>query len=173
MIPTEEHRYFTVANQDGGVEFQGFFETEYQRMLHTMLLACGNRDEAEELVQEAMARAFERWDRVSRAQSPAAYVYQIAFNLLRKRRRRATFVRLTTDTGRVVDDPATRIAQRDEIRVALMRLPPTQRNAIILVDWLGLRSEEAAAILRTRPSSVRASLHRGRSQFRSHIGAQS
>jgi RNA polymerase sigma-70 factor (ECF subfamily) len=52
-----------------------------------------------------------------------------------------------------------------------MRLPPSQRGAVILKDVLGYSNEEVAVILGTTLAASKAALHRGRAQLRLHAGA--
>ncbi len=54
-----------------------------RRLLGSMVLYCGDRMLAEEITQEALVRALERWSRVSRMASPEAWVYKTALNLAR------------------------------------------------------------------------------------------
>jgi RNA polymerase sigma-70 factor (ECF subfamily) len=68
--------------------FGSFFEAEYDGLYRTLLLMVGSRTEADELAQEAMARVYERWDRVRGMGSAAGYAYAVAFNLNRRRLRR-------------------------------------------------------------------------------------
>ena len=68
--------------------FEEFFRIEYPRLAKAILLVTGDASEAEVLVQEAMARVLERWERVQGMQFPAAYVYRVAVNLHRRRLRR-------------------------------------------------------------------------------------
>ena len=56
--------------------FRWFFEAEYRRLCEALYLLTGDAYEAEDLAQEAMTRALERWDRVARMDSPAGYVYR-------------------------------------------------------------------------------------------------
>jgi RNA polymerase sigma-70 factor (ECF subfamily) len=53
---------------------------------------------------------------------------------------------------------------------ALMSLPPGQRQALVLTEWLGLDSAEAGRVLGIRPSSVRARIHRARVAFKEALG---
>src|SRR5688572_23341004 len=69
--------------------FEAFFESEQRRLFGTLCLVTGNRSEAEELMQEAFLRVWERWDSVSSLNDPPGYLYRTAFNLLRNRLRRA------------------------------------------------------------------------------------
>ena len=153
-----------------GSGFRRFFESDYERMFHTLFLACGNREEAEDFVQEAMARAFERWEQVQAAQSPTSYVYKIAFNLLRRRRRRDALARRLLRREVEAEDPTADVERRVLVVEALMALPLTQREVVVLVYWRGMTSEEAANILGIKPGAVRARLHRGRDALRRLLG---
>jgi RNA polymerase sigma-70 factor (ECF subfamily) len=53
---------------------------------------------------------------------------------------------------------------------ALQSLTRQQREALVLVEWLGFDSEEAASILGIRASSVRTRLHRARTALRTQLG---
>src|SRR5688572_10314123 len=70
------------------VAFEGFFHREYPRLVKSLYLTTSDLLEAEELAQEAMARVFERWDRVKAMDAPGGYLYRTAMNLNRKRLRR-------------------------------------------------------------------------------------
>ena len=66
-------------------DFGTFFAIEYRRLFEVLYLLTRDRTEAEDLAQEAMARAYERWSGI---RDPTRYVYRTAFNLHRTLRRR-------------------------------------------------------------------------------------
>lgn len=154
-----------------GLGFEAFFQAEYERLLRTMFVQCRSRSEAEDLAQETMARVFERWDSVRHADSPTAYAYGIAFNLHRSAVRRARLAlrhrRADRDTP---DDPGAIAERRDELLRALRSLPPSQREALLLVELVGMTSEEAARVLGIEPASVRGRIHRARTTLRAKLG---
>jgi RNA polymerase sigma-70 factor (ECF subfamily) len=51
------------------------------RLVGALALHCGDRGTAEELAQEALARAWQRWTQVQQMQNPSAWIYRVAFNL--------------------------------------------------------------------------------------------
>jgi RNA polymerase sigma-70 factor, ECF subfamily len=151
-----------------GVDFEEFFRAEALSLGRAVYLLTGDRAEAEDLVQEAMARAYERWDRVQQFVSPAGYVYKTALNLLRRRRRRAALRPVFASSP--PPDPAEVGGARGDVQRALRSLSHQQREALVLVEWLGFSSEEAARVLGIRPSSVRTRMHRAKIALRSQLG---
>ena len=152
------------------ISFEEFFEAEYDRIMRAMYLASGQRDLAEELTQEAMARAYERWDRIRQLDSPAGYVMKMAFNLRHSWFRRATRVLVSARPDqRSASSPAD---LRYEIEDMLGSLPTEQREALVLVEWLGLSSEEAGSVLGISSASVRGRIHRARTALRSRLGEE-
>ena len=141
-------------------DFDAFFDQEYTPLLRLMFAMTRSHVEAEELAQEAMTRALERWDRVSAMGSPAGYVYRTAVNLNRSRLRRLRRqLRWARDLARSSNpDPET----VGSLVAALAMLPTAQREALLMVEWLGLRADEASQILGISPSSVRSRVHRAK-----------
>ena len=144
------------------LEFESFFRTESHRLGTALYLVTGDAAEAEDLVQEAMARAYERWDRVGRMETPAGYVFRIALNLHRRRQRRAKLqAALVRPPGLAPDPSQIAEAHAEALRVLAM-LSSEQREAVVLVEWLGLSTEEAGRLLGIQPESVRGRVHRAR-----------
>jgi RNA polymerase sigma-70 factor (ECF subfamily) len=154
--------------------FEAFFSAEYARLARALYLVTGDAAEAEDVAQEAMVRMYERWDRVSRADSPTAYLYRAAMNLHRSRMRRLKVrARRLLPGGppaAPVPDPAEAAEVRDEIDRALDALPASQREAVVLVEWLGLSTEEAGRALGITPIAVRVRLSRARATVQQAIG---
>lgn len=152
-------------------DFRAFFEHERVRLVRATLLLTGNVAEAEDLAQEALARVLERWDRVSDMESPEGYLYRTALNLNRKRLRRMTIA-----ARRVlgVSDHDALAAAEDRVDVlrAVASLPRPQREALVLVVWLGYGTEEAGTLLGIEPGSVRGRLHRARQALRRQLGGR-
>jgi RNA polymerase sigma-70 factor (ECF subfamily) len=150
--------------------FEEFFLVHQERLFQALYLLTGDRYEADDLAQEALLRAYERWDRVGGMESPAGYVYRTALNLHRSRLRKVAVAASRIFAAVPAEDLSGEVAARHDVRRALARLPRGQREALILVEWLGLGSEEAGRILRIDPSSLRGRLHRGRTTLRELLG---
>ena len=150
--------------------FEEFFLAQHERLFQALYLLTGDRSQADDLAQEALLRAYERWDRVGSMDSPAGYVYRTALNLHRSRLR-ALVVRARRVFATVpAEDLSGPVSASHDIRDALARLPRGQREALILVEWLGLGSKEAGRVLGIDASSVRGRLHRGRASLRNEMG---
>lgn len=135
--------------------FEDFFETERARLFRALLLVTHDSAEAEDLMQEAFVRVWERWDRIARIEDPVGYLYRTAMNLHRSAIRRALTAgkrALRPPAGR---DPFDEVAARDEAVRSLAMLTPRQRAAVVVTELLGYSSKEASAILGVRPGTVR------------------
>ena len=150
--------------------FEEFFLAQHERLFQALYLLTGDRYEADDLAQEALLRAYERWDRVAAMDSPDGYVFRTALNLHRSRLR-SLLVRARRVFAAVpAEDLSGPVTASQDVRRALARLPRGQREALILVEWLGLGSEEAGRVLGIDASSVRGRLHRGRASLRDLLG---
>ena len=149
--------------------FGEFFAEHYGRLARACLLLTGNAAECEDLAQEAMARVLERWDRVSGMEDPGGYLYRTALNLHRNAVRRLS-VAARRQLRRVDAEEPDAADRRLDLRRAIRSLPRGQREALVLVDWLGYSTSEAAELLGIEPSSVRGRLHRARASLRARYG---
>ncbi|GIU98553.1 MAG: RNA polymerase subunit sigma-24 [Actinomycetota bacterium] len=149
--------------------FDAFFGEHHARLVRACLVLTGDPAEAEDLAQEAMARALERWDRVSTMDDPEGYVYRTAINLHRNAVRRLARAARRRITPAPTDEAEAADRRLDLLR-AIRSLPPTQREALALVEWLGYTAEEAGAVLGIDAASVRGRLHRARRTLRERCG---
>jgi RNA polymerase sigma-70 factor (sigma-E family) len=159
-------------NHGGPGGFSEFFEALHASLFRAMYLLTGNRQEAEELMQEAFVRVLERWERISRMDHRDGYLYRTALNLYRNRRRRARLAvgRLAAPPGAA--DEFARADERDALARALAKLAPRQRAAVILTELLDLSSDEAGEFLGIKAGTVRALAHQGRNALREALGVQ-
>lgn len=150
--------------------FESFFTVESERLVRAMYLLTGDKQEAEDLSQEAMLRVFERWDEISTMASPQGYLYRIAFNLHRRHLRRALRnVRARKDAEPISSLDTTAVARTD-VQRALRSLRKGEREVVVLRDWLGLSATEMSAVLGVSPAAARVRLHRARAALRETLG---
>jgi RNA polymerase sigma factor (sigma-70 family) len=153
--------------------FDVFFEEEHERLFKALYFVTGNRHDAEELMQDAFLKLWERWDGIDRiVDDPTAYLFRVALNGFRMRQRRAAMAIRKVIPIPERRDPFLDAEMREDLRQLLLEVTPRQRAALLLVDLLGYPSEQAARILRVRPSTVRALATKGRRALRAKEGAR-
>jgi RNA polymerase sigma-70 factor, ECF subfamily len=152
-------------------DFESFFRAEYPKLVRTLYLITGSVTEAEDIAQEAMSRAFERWKRVRSMESPGGYVCQTALNLNRKRMRRLAVGAKRVFRAERETDPMRAAEDRSDIARALATLPVGQREALVLTGWLDFSAEDAGKVLRISPPSVRSQASRAREALRVYLEA--
>ena len=87
-ITAPRHRRSVRASDRAG-DFGAFFEQHHERLFRALWLLTRNRQEAEEVMQDAFLRLWERWDKVTGGPDPVGYLYRTALNVWRSRLRRA------------------------------------------------------------------------------------
>jgi RNA polymerase sigma-70 factor (sigma-E family) len=126
----------------------------------------GDRGDAEEVAQEALARAYARWSSVAGHAEP--WVARVAANLAIGvwRKRRPTEV-LRPEHGRAVDPHAL---ERLGLVTALRKLPRRQREVVVLRYVADLPEAAVAAQLKTSVGAVKTHAHRGLARLRAELG---
>jgi RNA polymerase sigma-70 factor, ECF subfamily len=151
------------------------------RLFMLLLRLLGDPDEAMDVAQEVMLRA---WLGITRFQGRSSYftwLYRIAVNeanrALDRRSRRPAGVSIGTRELDLPASPAQETARAAEsselrraLREALMQLPPELRTAIVLRDVEGLSTQEAAEIAGVGQAAFKSRLHQARIRVRAAIG---
>jgi RNA polymerase sigma-70 factor (ECF subfamily) len=155
-----------------------FIVGDYRRLVAGLTRLAGDRGTAEEAVQEAMARAWERSDRGEHIDSLTGWVAIVATNLLRSAfRRRLLERRARRELGHRPEDPAETQeidAADDRLMVAraIEQLPQHQRAVAVLYYFADLPLRDIASGLHMSESAVKAALHRAREGLRAALGTQ-
>jgi RNA polymerase sigma-70 factor (ECF subfamily) len=153
--------------------FEAFVEDHQARLFGALCLVTGDRFEAEEIAQEAFLRVFERWGRVSAMDEPAGYLFRVAMNVFRTRRRRAALaLRRAIHVAPAAEDEFALAEDRETVLHGLAQVSEDQRAALVATALYGLSSEEAGKVLGIKPSTVRARATRARSALRDAIGEE-
>jgi RNA polymerase sigma-70 factor (ECF subfamily) len=124
-----------------------------------------DREEALDLAQEALARAFARWGTVSSLDRPDLWLHRVVLNLAsswhRKRRRRPL-----RDIHREIAEPSP---TDDRLVLALQRLSPAQRRVVVLRYCLDQSIDQVANQLGVRPGTIRALAAQGIKRLREEL----
>ena len=151
--------------------FELFVDAESARFHGALRLLTRDRAEAEDLMQDAFLKVWERWDRVAVMDEPVGYLYRTAMNLFRKRYRRAMVaIRKTVSEELRVDEFAI-VEDRSIVASAMVELSPRQRAALVLTELIGFSSEEAGRMLGVTAGTVRALASHGRAAMKRHMEA--
>jgi len=139
------------------------------RVVRYTYALTGNVPDAQDIAQEAFARAWQRWDSIRGYDSPEAWVRRVATNLATSRFRRDRRARaaahklLASDVPEISPDAVALIA-------ALRTLPERQRVVLVLHYVADLPVSQIAAELRCPVGSVKAWLSRGRDALAAALG---
>jgi RNA polymerase sigma-70 factor (ECF subfamily) len=151
------------------LSFEAFYLANERRLFRALFVLTGDRDQAEDLAQQAFCRVWERWEHVGGLDDPTGYLFRTAFNTHRSATRRAVraarrALDVLVHTSPVPSPgPADLVADRDHVARALTRLTPRQREAVVLTQLLDCDTSHAARIMRIRPATVRVLVSQARS----------
>jgi RNA polymerase sigma factor (sigma-70 family) len=159
--------------------FSGLVEVHQDRLYTIALRLLGDRRDAEEVVQDALVRAFRAMQGYERDRIAALrlrpWLASIAVNLARNRRRRAddrqppnqlepmldSGFDLATDGRSGPEQIAGRHETQRELASALLALRPAVRAAVVLRHVDGLSVAETAEALARPEGTIKAQVHRG------------
>lgn len=140
--------------------FERFYADERRSIGRAVAFAVGDVDLAAEAVDEAFARAFERW-RTVRLGNPAGWVYRVAVNwslsVLRRRKLARRHLYRPDDELPVPVEP--------DVHAALAELDPKHRSVVVCRHLLGWSVAETAAALHLREGTVKSRLSRANRQL--------
>ena len=162
------------AGGAGDASFEEFVAGASGRLFTTALLLTGlRRAEAEDLLQDALERAYRRWRRITRTGVPEPYVRQVMVNAAVdrwRRGRRRPEEPLPAENGSVTADHAAALADRDLLLRALAELPPRQRAVLVLRYFADLSEAQTAATLGCSVGAVKSQASRGLARLRQITG---
>jgi RNA polymerase sigma factor (sigma-70 family) len=138
--------------------FEDFYRTNRTSIGRALAMTLRDTALAAEAIDEAMARAYQRWTHVSQLENPGGWVYRVALNWSRSVLRRLTrpaptwVAPATTSPAPVVQDPA--------VDRALATLTVDQRAVVVCRLLLNLSEAHTADALGIKPGTVKSRLHR-------------
>ena len=181
-IEIEIERYmswFRRERDDREARFMDAVFTHSDALYRYALRLTGDSDVAADLVQDALTRAYDAFDRLRPDTNHRAWAYTIVRNLYLSRLRRAGREASLDEPDEIVDEGAVgalsalvrrddgyRHGFEDQVLAALSALPEAQRSAIILCDVEGLRYEDIAGVLGCPVGTVRSRIHHARKRLR-------
>lgn len=156
------------GSQRGDAEFEAFFDATWTRALGMASRMGLSRQDAEDVVLDAMAVVYDRWGQVRELPYREGWLLKVAANRalrqMKKTNRRMPFAQslpVLTD-----DEVATRISVRDGIA----RLPRRQREVVALRYLADMPEAQVADVLGLDPGTVKQHASRGRASLRLELG---
>ncbi|MGW5668469.1 SigE family RNA polymerase sigma factor [Micromonospora sp. NPDC003776] len=149
---TDQNKRLSTAD----AAYVAFVEEAWRRHIRLAMLLAGDRWRAEELLQDALVRMYERWRSLSRGGDPHAYLRRALVNnhtSFWRRRRRENLVAEVPDRAApdVTPDPDAAALRR-----ALRALPPRQRAVVVLRHYEDLPEREVARVLGCTVGTVKS-----------------
>lgn len=143
-------------------DFDAFYTSSYRRLVGQIYAMVGNLGEAEDAVQEAYCRAWQRWSSVREYGDPEAWVRTVAYRVAVSSWRKAVN-RLTAHRRHGPPEPLPDIGPEQVALVECLRaLTPEQRRVVVLHHLVGLTVEDIAAETGVPVGTVKSRLARGR-----------
>ncbi len=145
------------AGTGDGRDFSEVFRQQFPRLAGYCTGLVGDREVGADLAQEALARTWSRWMKVT---DPRAYSYLVATNLARRhwkrlaRERQAVSALAARTRGNVPADAS--------VRDLVERLPERLRSAALLHYYADLPVKEVARLLHRPQGTIRQRLHEAR-----------
>jgi RNA polymerase sigma-70 factor (ECF subfamily) len=142
--------------------FADCYHASYGRLAAQLHAYLGDAAAAEDAVQEAFLRAWQRWQQISGYQDPVAWVRRVAWNLATSRWRRIVREARLVRRYRGEDVVEATGPENVALVAALRRLQPNHRRVIVLHYLADLPVAEIAAEINVPRGTVLSWLHRGR-----------
>jgi len=186
MTGCQDDKSLVQACRAGQTEAFGILVRRYQdRLYPTILRLLGSPEDAQDVLQDALVRAFEKLDQFQGESSFYTWIYRISVNLAlseyRKHRQRGHDRKSDPSTFSLAAEPADDSPETDPafamerverellVQSALNELAPDHRAVVVLKDFDGRRYEEIAALLEIPVGTVRSRLHRARGELRDRL----
>ena len=147
--------------------FRAYVVARSAPLLRTAYLLTGNRADAEDLLQTALAKTYLAWDRIRDHEAVDGYVRKVMVNtqtsFWRRKRPEALYDEVPDAPGR---DRAADSDLHDALWKALAELPAKQRAAVVLRYYEDLSEAETAAVLGVSLGTVKSSTSRALARLR-------
>uniref|UniRef100_A0AAU2JQ40 SigE family RNA polymerase sigma factor n=1 Tax=Streptomyces sp. NBC_00049 TaxID=2903617 RepID=A0AAU2JQ40_9ACTN len=154
-------------------QFQSFVAARWTHLVRTAYLLTGDPHDAEDVTQTALAKAYRSWRRVSRMDSPEAYVRRMLVSCntdrFRKRRVPERLMESVPETA-ARDTAAVWADERNVLMAALAGLPARQRAVVVMRYWEDLSEAETADVLGCSPGTVKSQASKALAKLRGWPG---
>ena len=177
-VQQDEERLVEKAINGDARAFEILMEKHEARMYAVALRMCGNREDAQDCLQDAMIRIYKALPTFKGQSSFSTWAYRITMNtclddLRRKKTRQASSLDAMLDLGWSPADeentPERSYGEKEvrrELSKAIQSLPEDMRAAVVLRDVQGFSYEEIASMLNINIGTIKSRISRGREKLR-------
>lgn len=179
----EETKLIRRASGGDADAFNALMGMHERRMYAVALRMCGNPEDAQDCLQEAMLRVFRAISGFKGQSSFSTWVYRITMNtcldeLRRRKNRPGTSLDdlleagwTPKDSGESPEQHALRTEMGRKLQALIDELPQDMRSAVVLRDIEGYSYEEIAQITQANVGTIKSRISRGRQKMRERIAA--
>lgn len=160
-----------VEDNESAKVYRQFVEERWSRVVNAARVIVADRGVAEDIAQEAFARAWIHRDKLWPDGNPVGWVHKVAHNLAVSWRRRATRRGKVLERLKNREEQITHMPEiRPDVAEAVSRLPIRQRTAVGLYYGADLSIDEVAEIMSCAPGTVKSLLFSAREKLREELG---
>src|SRR5438132_11594825 len=172
LVSTDEGEH--IGEPAEAISLRQLYVDHRWALIRLASLLLHNRDQAEEVVQDAFVKTYVAWDRIRDPHNALAYLRSAVLNGARSRMRHLQVVERTVEarSGNSQSPEAAVMAGEEHRRMmtALRSLPRRQAECLVLRFYLDLSEAETAATLGISPGSVQTHVHRGLAALATRLG---
>ncbi|MFC4335375.1 RNA polymerase sigma factor [Salininema proteolyticum] len=151
-------------------DFIDLYEAHYSDLAAQVAAYLGDAVEAQDMVQEAFLRAWQRWEKIGGYEQPLAWVRRVAWNLATNRHRRLQVARKFLLKQREPEGVPAANPDHIALRDALQKVGARQRKALVMHYMADMRVAQIAEACGVRVGTVKSWLHRGRKELAEILG---
>lgn len=152
----------------GSRAFEDFYRFQRDDLVRALALTLRDTALGADAADEAMARAYQRWNQVGGYDNPMGWTYRVGLNWARSRLRKMR----REVSGHHVEPTVTDPAPLDPVVArAIDELSPNQRAVVVLRFFLDWSLEDIAVAMEVRSGTVKSRLHRALRSLRSELEA--
>lgn len=171
MTPTAAEPDVQLAASGDRHAFERLYRDNLNRVYAVCVRMCGDRSRAEELVQDAFVRAWERLPQFRGDSTFSTWLHRLTVNVVLEAQRSERRSHARIESEDALDDappiaPREHHAEKMDLAVAIAALPAGARTVFALHDVEGYKHEEIAEMLDITSGGSKAQLHRARRLLR-------
>lgn len=174
-----------MSSAEQNLAFEQLVRPHFERLYRLAWRLTGAREEAEDLFQELLIKAYGKLDDLVQIDEPGSWLCRVMYNLFIDERRRFARRRMhTVEEGQLIGDglegmPGGNDPVRDNERLekirrldrALAQLSDEHRVVVLLHDTEGYKLEEIQSLIDVPIGTIKSRLHRARARLRDILRA--